>query len=72
MSHILRVLRVSGEGVYMGDEVGAWMSRFLGKDGFKVYFMSPQHRGRSLRDDSRWDDCTQPGEEVSQSSHPTV
>ncbi len=49
----------------MGDEIGAWISCYLGKEGFKVYFMSPQHKGRILGDHKRWDDFTLPGEEVS-------
>lgn len=35
---ILDSLGESGEeALYMGDELGAWFSRYLGKDGCKVY-----------------------------------
>ena len=49
----------------MGEELGAWFSRYLGKDGLRVYYMSPLHRPRVLMDDSKYSDFSHPGDEVS-------
>ncbi len=60
-----RIWKFSGEGIYMGDEIGSWFSRYLGDEGCSVYYMSPSHKPRYLMDDPVWTDLTQPGDQVS-------
>ena len=55
---------MSGEGIYMGEEVGAWFSKYLGKEGCSLYYMSPKQRARVLKEDTQWDDVARDGEEV--------
>ena len=59
-----RVWSFSGEGHYMGDEMATWFSQFLGKEGLRVYYMSPRHKPRRLQDDPRWVDMTTWKDEV--------
>ena len=49
----------------MGDEAGAWFSRFLDKEGCHVYYMSPRHKARRLVEDPMWSDMTKEGDQVS-------
>ena len=54
--------------MHMGEELSRWFSRYLGKDGCQVYYMSSLHKARLLRDwklSSKWDDVTKDEDEVS-------
>ena len=49
----------------MGREVASWLEQYLGKEGFRLLYMSPRHRGRQLMDDNVWSDvCTEEYEVV--------
>ena len=48
----------------VGDEAGQWASRFLGKEGCRMVYMSPCHRGRYLRDDTNWADVAKAEDQV--------
>jgi hypothetical protein len=48
----------------MGDEVGAWFSRFLEMKSLRVFYMAPNHKPRLLMDDRRWTDMTTEKDEV--------
>ena len=59
------VWRTYGEAVDMGREVASWLEQYLGKEGFRLLYMSPRHRGRQLMDDNLWSDvCTEEYEVV--------
>lgn len=59
-----RVWRSYGECMDVGSEVGAWLDEYLGGEGFKMYYMSPHHKGRMLQDDVQWADVCREGEQV--------
>ena len=56
---------MSGEGVCLGEEAGSWFSKFLGKEGCRVYHMTPQNRARFVRNDPRWIDIAKPDDQAS-------
>lgn len=62
---LVRVWGMTGEGVDMGEELGAWFSSYLGKEGLHVYYMSPQHKPRVLSTDTTWGDISRHDDEVS-------
>ena len=41
---------ITGSGVLVGGDVGAWFSRFLGVE-CQVIYMSPKHKGRAVHSD---------------------
>jgi len=60
-----RVFEITGSGVAVGGDVGAWFSRFLGVHGCQVVYMSPRHRGRSLHTEPKWGRLARLDNEVS-------
>ena len=53
----------------VGDEAAKWVSRFLEKEGCRMYYMSPRHKPRVLLEDEQWTECCRPGEEVYMQEH---
>ena len=58
------VWRTTGEAADVGREVAEWLSEFLGEEGCRLFYMSPQHRARDMLADQEWNDLCREGEEV--------
>ncbi len=61
---LFQSLAITGEGYDLGEEAGAWFSRFLDKEGCRLGYMAPWNKPRLLVDDLRWQDITHVEDQV--------